>query len=74
MNIGSVKTWAWLHKWSSLVCTAFMLLLCLTGMPLIFNHDINHCLGKEVEAPSLPANTKSASLDEVLAHAKALRT
>ena len=72
MNIGSIKTWAWMHKWSSLVCTAFMLLLCLMGMPLIFSHEINHWLGKEVEAPNLPANTKSASMDEILANAKAL--
>ena len=39
------------HKWSSLVCTVFMLLLCLTGLPLIFHHEIGHLLGTEVEAP-----------------------
>lgn len=72
MNVKSLKAWAWLHKWSSLVCTAFMLLLCLTGLPLIFSHEINHWLGKEVEAPEMPANTKLASMDEVLANAKAL--
>lgn len=72
MNVKSLKAWAWLHKWSSLICTAFMLLLCLTGLPLIFSHEINHWLGKEVEAPELPANTKLASMDEVLANAKVL--
>jgi uncharacterized iron-regulated membrane protein len=72
MNIRSLKTWAWLHKWSSLVCTAFMLLLCLTGLPLIFGHEISHWLGTEVEAPDLPANTGTASMDAVLANAKAL--
>src|SRR5688572_23090279 len=72
MHIRSLKTWAWLHKWSSLVCTAFMLLLCLTGLPLIFGHEISHWLGTEVEAPDLPANTGSASMDAVLANAKAL--
>ena len=41
----SVRTWAWLHKWSSLVCTVFMLLLCLTGLPLIFHHEIDHLDG-----------------------------
>ncbi len=29
--------WAFVHKWSSLVCTAFLLLICLTGLPLIFS-------------------------------------
>ena len=72
MNIKSLKTWAWLHKWSSLVCTAFMLLLCLTGLPLIFSHEIGHLLGTEVEAPEMPANSKLASMDEILANAKVL--
>jgi uncharacterized iron-regulated membrane protein len=71
MNIRSLKTWAWLHKWSSLICTAFMLLLCLTGLPLIFSHEISHWLGTEVEAPELPAGTPVASMDNVLASAKA---
>jgi len=72
MYIKSIKTWAWVHKWSSLVCTAFMLLLCLTGLPLIFSHEISHLLGNEVEAPDLPANTKLASMDTVLSNAKSL--
>ncbi len=48
-----------------------MLLLYLTGLPLIFNHEISHLLGNEVEAPEMPANTKSANMDEMLANAKA---
>ena len=47
----SIRTWSWIHKWTSLVCTVFMLLLCLTGLPLIFHHEIGHLLGTEVEAP-----------------------
>lgn len=70
--MGSIKTWAWVHKWSSLVCTVFMLLLCLTGLPLIFAHEISHIFGDEVEAAEMPADTKSASMDAVLASAKAL--
>jgi hypothetical protein len=49
------RRWSWIHKWSSLVCTVFMLLLCLTGLPLIYHHEIGHLLGNEVEAPALPA-------------------
>jgi uncharacterized iron-regulated membrane protein len=71
MNIRSLKTWAWLHKWSSLICTAFMLLLCLTGLPLIFSHEISHWLGTEIEAPELAADTPLANMDTVLANAKA---
>jgi uncharacterized iron-regulated membrane protein len=68
----ALRRWSWTHKWSSLVCTVFMLLLCLTGLPLIFHHEIGHLLGTEVEAPAMPADTPRASLDKVLAAAHAL--
>ena len=66
MSSRRLRAWAWIHKWTSLVCTLFMLLLCVTGLPLIFHHEIGHLLGTEVEAPALPAGTPRASLDRVL--------
>ncbi|GIZ51844.1 PepSY-associated TM helix domain-containing protein [Noviherbaspirillum aridicola] len=71
MTATSLRRWAWIHKWSSLVCTVFMLLLCLTGLPLIFHHEIGHLLGTEIEAPAMAPDAPRASLDEVLAVAKA---
>ncbi|MFE1573762.1 PepSY-associated TM helix domain-containing protein [Comamonas odontotermitis] len=71
MQSRTIKTWAWLHKWSSLVCTVFMLLLCLTGLPLIFHHEIGHLLGTEVETPKMAPGTPHASLDKVLEVARA---
>ncbi|HSI61250.1 MAG TPA: PepSY domain-containing protein [Ideonella sp.] len=71
MSARALKTWTWLHKWSSLVCTLFMLLLCLTGLPLIFHEEIGHLLGTEVEAPEMPADTPRADLDRVVDAAKA---
>jgi uncharacterized iron-regulated membrane protein len=71
----ALRTWSWLHKWSSLVCTLFMLLLCLTGLPLIFHHEINHLTGVEIEAPALTpaqAAVPRPSLDRILATARAL--
>ena len=73
MQNKTIKAWAWLHKWSSLVCTAFMLLLCITGLPLIFHHEIGHLLGTEVEAREMPADTPRLSLDKVLDIARAER-
>ncbi len=67
----ALRRWSWVHKWTSLVCTVFMLLLCLTGLPLIFHHEIGHLLGTEVEAPELPATTPRASMDVVMATAQA---
>lgn len=69
MQIKSIKKWAWVHKWSSLVCTAFMLLLCLTGLPLIFSHEIDHLLGNEIEAPANQINNSPAILDRVIQNA-----
>ena len=72
LSASHIRRWSWVHKWSSLVCTVFMLLLCITGLPLIFHHEIGHLLGTEVEAPAMPANTPRASLDRVIATAQAL--
>ena len=70
MTAKKIRLWAAIHKWSSLVCTLFMLLLCLTGLPLIFHHEIGELLGTEVEAPTMAANAPRASLDQVLQVAK----
>lgn len=72
MSPQTTRRWAWIHKWSSLVCTVFMLLLCVTGLPLIYHHEIGHLLGDDVEAPVLPVNTPKANLDKVIAAASAL--
>ena len=72
MSPQTTRRWAWIHKWSSLVCTVFMLLLCLTGLPLIYHHEISHVMGYETEAPEMPADTPRAKIDDVIEVAKAL--
>ncbi len=71
LDARSVRRWSWIHKWTSLISTVFMLLLCITGLPLIFHHEIGHLLGTEVEAPALAPGTPAASLDRVIDVAKA---
>jgi hypothetical protein len=68
-----LRRWSWIHKWSSLVCTVFMLLLCLTGLPLIYRHEIGQLLGNEVAAPALAPDLagRRASLDEIVAAGRA---
>ncbi|RYE90009.1 MAG: PepSY domain-containing protein, partial [Oxalobacteraceae bacterium] len=51
MTPNKLRRWSWIHKWSSLICTVFMLLLCVTGLPLIYHHEIVHALGNDVAAP-----------------------
>lgn len=74
MQNSTIRSWSWVHKWSSIVCTVFMLLLCLTGLPLIFHHEIGELLGTEVKAPAPPAESAHkprVSLDRVLEVARA---
>ena len=54
---------AWVHKWTSLVCTVFLLLLCITGLPLIFHHEIDELLherggGRECRAGTPQAESR----------------
>jgi len=69
MQAVSLRRWGWVHKWSSLVSTLFILLLCLTGLPLIFSHEIERLTGGEIEAPAMPEGTPRAALDRVAAEA-----
>ncbi len=66
----SVKAWYLLHKWTSLVSTLFLLMLCLTGLPLIFHHEIDHALGYSVDAPLLSDVGTPAGLDDMIADAQ----
>jgi len=71
MNPRRLRAWSWLHTWSSLASTVFLLLLCLTGLPLIFHHQIGAWLGTEVMAPALPGDAPRVTLDRVMAAATA---
>tara|TARA_R110002049_G_scaffold120791_5_gene275416 strand:+ start:891 stop:2039 length:1149 start_codon:yes stop_codon:yes gene_type:complete len=70
MTASGIRRWSWVHKWSSLVCTLFMLMLCITGLPLVFSHEIDHLTGNEVEMPQLPAGSPHVSLDRVVTAAE----
>lgn len=70
MKAHTIKTWFYVHKWTSLICTTFLLLLCLTGLPLIFTDEIHYWLGENADAPALPADAPKATIDEVINSAK----
>lgn len=70
-SLATVKTWDWIHKWTSLVCTAFMLLLCITGLPLIFHEEIDHLLGYEAAPPASVEVAWPASVNDIVAAAGA---
>lgn len=62
-----VRFWYRVHKWSSLVCTAFLLMSCLTGLPLIFGDEILDMTQHHVHPSSLSASAPAADLDMILA-------
>lgn len=66
MTNSSLRKWAWVHKWSSLVSTIFLLMLCITGLPLIFHHEIDDLLHDSAHPAEVAPGTQPVSLDQVL--------
>lgn len=62
----SLKRWYVVHKWTSLICTLFLLMICLTGLPLIFHEEIDHWLDPHQYA-DLRADAPRASFDQLAA-------
>jgi len=65
MKQRTFRTWSWLHTWSSLVSTAFLLMLCITGLPLIFHDEIDAALDTHQWQPANPDGSL-LSLDRIL--------
>ena len=72
MSQTAIRRWYQVHKWTSLICTVFLLLLCLTGLPLIFHEEIDDF----TRAPAIAETVKPGpppSLDGIVAKALANR-
>ncbi|MFW5972828.1 MAG: PepSY domain-containing protein, partial [Bacteroidota bacterium] len=41
LSMKAFRAWFEIHKWTSLVSMVFLLMLCVTGLPLIFHHEID---------------------------------
>ncbi|CAM2155532.1 Peptidase [Pararobbsia alpina] len=54
------------HRWTSLVCTVFLFMLCLTGLPLVFSDELHQWLEPH-RYIELPADTPRANLDDIVA-------
>ena len=68
-SVKKIQTWFQIHKWTSLICTAFLLMLCITGLPLIFHEEIEALEGKPHLAKQVPAGTAKAPLDNLAENA-----
>lgn len=73
MTARSLRVWYRIHKWTSLVCTLFLLVLCLTGLPLIFKDEIGVWSGTTVEPAEMAPDTPFASVDRMIEDARRRR-
>lgn len=73
MKSTTIRRWSFVHTWTSLICTAFLLLLALTGLPLIFHHEIDHLLGDAPVLREMPADSPRLDLQQLVQAAEAHR-
>ncbi|WP_347902386.1 PepSY-associated TM helix domain-containing protein [Pseudomonas purpurea] len=73
MKSKTIRRWSFVHTWTSLICTVFLLMLALTGLPLIFHHEIDHLLGDAPQLRTMPADTPQLNLQQLVVKAEAHR-
>jgi uncharacterized iron-regulated membrane protein len=61
----SVRIWSIVHRWTSLVSTIFLLLLCVTGLPLIFHHEIDELLGYAPKPEVVLGGQTTSTVDRI---------
>lgn len=73
MTTRALRNWYLVHKWTSLISTVFLLLLCLTGLPLIFHEEIEGYLDPHPAPRALTADSPRIDYDKVIEGALAAR-
>ena len=73
MTPRAIRIWKDVHKWSSLICTLFLFVLCLSGLPLIFHEEIDQALGAKPAPDAVAASAPLLGLDRILDIARAQR-
>lgn len=73
MTPTNVRRWFIVHKWTSLICTLFLLIVCVTGLPILFTEQIwDTFVDDDPPYEVLPSGTPNVSLDVIVANARAL--
>jgi uncharacterized iron-regulated membrane protein len=73
MKSQTIRRWSFIHTWSSLICTLFLLMLAITGLPLVFHHEIEELTGGAPVLKEMPANTPRMDLQQLVKAAQAHR-
>ncbi len=69
MKAATLQRWSVVHTWSSLICTVFLLAICLTGLPLIFSSEIDRLGDSGPPYAAINAVAASADVDDIIARA-----
>ncbi|WP_212376728.1 PepSY-associated TM helix domain-containing protein [Acetobacter persici] len=74
MTTRTLRRWFVIHKWTSLVCTLFLLVVCVTGLPMLFSEQIWDTFVGDDDPPyaALLSGTPNASFDVMVAKARAM--
>jgi uncharacterized iron-regulated membrane protein len=67
----SIKRWSFVHTWTSLICTAFLLLLCITGLPLVFKDEIDDWIYPQSVLERSAETTAPGAIDRSIQAAQA---
>ncbi len=63
MKQSTFRIWSSLHTWTSLISTAFLLMLCITGLPLIFHDELDSVLHRApCSPPTLPVRCRARTV------------
>lgn len=65
MTSRSLRRWSIVHKWTSLICTLFLLVICITGLPLVFREEVNDWLSVSLPYAETEPDTPFASLNSL---------
>ena len=70
MKGSTLRTWGAVHTWTSLICTVFLLLLCISGLAMIWLRDLDANFAGHPRAPPAAASAPLTNLDRVFADAE----
>ncbi|MDH7794848.1 MULTISPECIES: PepSY-associated TM helix domain-containing protein [unclassified Beijerinckia] len=75
MTSKTLRIWIRVHTWTSLLPMLVLLLLCVTGLPLIFHEDIDRAFGQRgIPDPSATATMPHLPLDRLMEIASQARS
>jgi uncharacterized iron-regulated membrane protein len=71
LSAQAVRSWYRIHKWTSLICTALLLMACVTGLPLVFEHELDGLMEPHVAPAKVQPGAAPADIDPMVAQAQA---